>query len=93
MCRVRVSRGQDYEFSHNAAFDRLLKDGCEPLDIYHAVCTQARPPHPSPLVTDSQFATFAWLAAEQLLFLPSLCSNSFQGVSPKIHLHHNFQSM
>lgn len=41
-CRVRVSRGHDYEFSHHAAFDRLLKDGCEPMDIYHAICTQAR---------------------------------------------------
>jgi hypothetical protein len=43
-CRVRVSRGLDYEFSHNATFDRLLKDGCEPMDIYHAICTQVTSP-------------------------------------------------
>lgn len=40
---MRVSRGHDYEFSHHAAFDRLLKDGFEPMDIYHAICTQVRP--------------------------------------------------
>lgn len=53
-CRTDCSRAPDYEFSHQATFDRLLKDEKTTEDaIYQCLCSQVRlhqPAHavPSP---------------------------------------------
>ena len=39
-CRVRSAQEADYEFSHIATMDRLLKKGCSPKEIFESIRSQ-----------------------------------------------------